>query len=104
MTSLHWMLAAAIALGLTNLAFQWVAHRRWSRWADARSRELARLWAAHKRVVDKVYPQSRPVLPPPPTRAFPVERRADWSDDRQETRKLNGKETFLPVDFQHDLW
>jgi hypothetical protein len=116
------LLAFAILAVAASLVAQMLSHARWSRWAaeqeqrtqaaemlaTEQARELARLWLAHRRVVDKVYGPERPrrpLLPPPPAhQPFELDRRADWSDDRLATRRMTGHETFLPVDFQHDLW
>jgi hypothetical protein len=68
-------------------------------WRERRQRQ--RLEALVHRIMRDVYP-AKPVLPPPPTRAFEM-RLASWEDDRLAT-KARGCETFLPVDFRHSSW
>jgi hypothetical protein len=93
---------ALIALGLAYRAF--VRFRRWAT-RDGLRQDAAhqRLTAAHRRL-DLRVPKRRPEAAPAPEEPFPLERRADWSDDGPDTRVLDGHETFLPVDFRHNEW
>jgi hypothetical protein len=88
------LLAAAVALNALAL------------WSLAKERgRSARLELSVRRLLDDVYGKpkpARPVLPPPPTRAFPLVRPASWSDSRLVTQ-VRGSE--LPgIDFAHRRW
>ncbi len=124
------LLCAAIALALISIGMQLRAHSRWSTWADDLGQrttaheilhrtqamrleecetETRKVALAHQRVAKKLdkldlrVPKTR--LRPPPARAIPLCRPAEsWEDGDYETRDMNAGETFLPVDFRHDLW
>jgi hypothetical protein len=87
------VLLALICVGLTAIAALQRAHQKWVQ------RELHKKQMAHERLTDKVRKLSLSQEPIPLVR--PAQ---SWDDDHYETRKLDGRETFLPVDFQHKLW
>ena len=81
-----------------------VSHRRWVRRIKRTENTVACLNLAHRRLcglvttLDRRVPQ-RSHTPEPA--AFPLERLADWSDDRRETTVF-GLESYIPFDFEHD--
>ncbi len=78
------LLLIAIGCSLITVGLQMRAQRKFDRWAESQTR----LWLAHTRLVNHV------MRPAPP----------NWDDDRMKTRNLRHGETYLPVDFRHDLW
>lgn len=129
---LHALIFAAVLLLGILIALQMWMHQRWSTWAEGQTQRLNRL-EVESAVRGSSAPPPRysepplverlrsPLpaawrLPPPPVprrplsmmdmppEPFPLSRRADWGDDRAKTRRMDQGETYLPIDFRHDLW
>jgi len=91
------VLLAAICVGLAVIAHIQQTHQAWVR------RELHKKQMAHERVAKKLEKLDRRV--PKAEAPIPLVRPAlTWGDDDYETRSMDAGETFLPVDFRHDLW
>ncbi len=85
------LLLIAIGCSLVTVGLLVRAQRKFNRWADSQTR----LWLAHTRLANHVVSiRSRPGVVAPLT----------WDDDKLKTRNMRHGETFLPVDFQHDMW
>jgi hypothetical protein len=121
------LLTIAIAMSLASIAMQVRSQRRWHASIEAtRAHQLLfettlprlhdveqsahRVVLAHRRVAKQVHKldlrvPKRALRPPPEARPFDLRMPArSWADDDYETRRMDGGETFLPVDFRHDLW
>jgi hypothetical protein len=74
----------------------------------AERRRGLRLDALVQRLMTDVYGKPKPLkpkLPPPPTRAFELVRRADWQDGTMVGTRVRGKRpTFPAIDFSHRKW
>lgn len=97
------LLLVAIGLSLVSIGLQLRSHRRWERWAAARELELRKLWLAHRRVA-KLADKLKLRVPRPRAQPIPLVRPARTWEDEYDTRNMDAGETFLPVDFRHDLW
>lgn len=107
------LLIVAIGLCSASIVYQVSQHARWSTRVEAAEQDaaaarvylneaairldgaekgLARMTAAHQRLAKQVHAIK---LRTP---------RRTWADDDRDTREMDGGETYLPVDFQHDLW